>query len=97
MTTNVKNKLAWIILNCREGLGWHKMEAVKGCVRLDFDRNGLWLMTAIRWRSLVKRVLALLLFIALFGCLGSLETASGDQALLTLRQQAIMQYTRQGL
>jgi hypothetical protein len=44
----------------------------------------------------VKRVLVLLLFITLFGCLGSLETASGDQALLTLRQQTIMQYTRQG-
>ena len=58
--------------------------------------NGLWLITAIWWRSLVKRVLLLLLFTALFGCLGSLETASGDQALLTLRQQTIMQYTRQG-
>ena len=44
----------------------------------------------------MKRVLVLLLFITLFGCLGSLETASGDQALLTLRQQTIMQYTRQG-
>jgi hypothetical protein len=44
----------------------------------------------------VKRLLVLLLFITLFGCLGSLETASGDQALLTLRQQTIMQFTRQG-
>ena len=44
----------------------------------------------------MKRMLVLLLFIALFGCLGSPETASGDQALLSLRQQAIMQYTRQG-
>ena len=44
----------------------------------------------------MKRMLVLLLFVGLFGCLGALETASGDQALLTLRQQTIMQYTRQG-
>ena len=72
------------------------MEAVDNTSVWSFARNGLWFMTANRRRSLVKRVLVLLLFTALFGCLGSLETASGDQALLTLRQQTIMQYTRQG-